>query len=236
MKALTTAAILVLLAGCATTASAPTSGAQTFTGEVWTWDEPNNIVTLYQGGKITRVKITPEQMRTLRLHEQTRVTGELAPPAEIVNVVSAGPMTPVPRGQADVMEVKGTVSSVDPNGRMAVTSDRGPVHVWVASGADQRFKKDDHVSVKMTVQPVDMKPAAGGQQRSSSSAALSAASPSSEPGDHAVVTGRIIGVNPGGILVVESPTGPVQVLVADGSKYKVGEYVEIRTSVRTATS
>ena len=237
MKALTTAAIVLLLAGCATApASAPTSGGQTFTGEVWTWDQPNNIVTLNQGGKIIRVKTTPEQMRTLRLHEQGRVTGELAPPADIPTVISgAGPMTPVPRGQADVMEVKGTVASVDPNGRMAVTSDRGPVHVWVATGADQRFKKDAPVSVKMTVQPVEMKPATSGQQPSSAANALAGASPSSEPGDHAVVTGRIIGVNPGGILVVESPTGPVQVLVADGAKYKVGDYVEIHTSVRTAS-
>ena len=87
----------------------------------------------------------------------------------------------------------------------------------------------------MTVQPVEMKPATSGQQPSSAANALAGASPSSEPGDHAVVTGRIIGVNPGGILVVESPTGPVQVLVADGAKYKVGDYVEIRTSVRTAS-
>ena len=144
-------------------------------------------------------------------------------------------MTPVAKGQPDTLEVKGTVASVDPNGRMAVTSERGPVHVWVASGADQRFKKDAPVSVKMTVQPVEMKPATSGQQPSSAANALAGASPSSEPGDHAVVTGRIIGVNPGGILVVESPTGPVQVLVADGAKYKVGDYVEIHTSVRTAS-
>jgi hypothetical protein len=239
MKVLTTVAIVLLFVGCATApAPAPTTaGAQTFTGEVWTWDQPNNIVTLYSGGKAIRVKTTPEQMRSLRLHENARITGELAPPADIPTVVTGGPMTPVPRGQADVMEVKGTVASVDPNGRMAVTSDRGPVHVWVATGADQRFKKDDQVSVKMSVQPVDMKPAASGQQAASASAtALTNASPSSEPGDHAVVTGRIIGVNPGGILVVESPTGPVQVLVADGGKYKVGDYVEIRTTVHPTAS
>ena len=236
MKALTTATIVLLLAGCATApASAPTSGGQIFTGEVWTWDQPNNIVTLNQGGKIIRVKTTPEQMRTLRHHEQARITGELAPPADLLTVTPAGPMTPVAKGQPDTLEVKGTVATVDPNGRMAVTSERGPVHVWVASGADQRFKKDAPVSVKMTVQPVEMKPATSGQQPSSAANALAGASPSSEPGDHAVVTGRIIGVNPGGILVVESPTGPVQVLVADGAKYKVGDYVEIHTSVRTAS-
>ena len=234
MKALATAAILLLLAGCATTttAPAPTSGAQIYTGEVWTWDQPNNIVTLYKGGQITRVKISPAEMRTLRLHEQARVTGELAPPADLLTVTNTGPVTFVPRGQAETMEVKGTVASVDPQGRLAVTSDRGPVHVWAASGADQRFTKDAPVTVKMTVQPVDAKPVAAGQP---APATTPAASPTSEPGDHAVITGRIIGVNPGGILVVESPTGPVQVLVTDGGKYKVGDWVEIRTSVRTAS-
>jgi hypothetical protein len=233
---MTTAAVVLVLAGCATApAPAPTAGAQVFTGEVWTWDEPNSIVTLYQGGQITRVKVTPAQMRTLRLHEQARVTGTLAPPADLVTVLATGPVTPVPRGQADVMDVKGTVATVDPGGRMAVSSDRGPVHVWVAKGADQRFAKGAPVSVRMSVQPVDMRPVAAGQPAAAPTPApIAAASPTSEPGDHAVVTGRIIGVNPGGVLVVESPSGPVQVLVADGGKYKVGEWVEIRTSVRTA--
>jgi len=231
MRALTTAAILLLLAGCATT-TAPAPGAQVYTGEVWTWDQPNNIVTLYKSGQIQRVKVSPAEMRTLRLHEQARVTGELAPPADLLVVTNTGPVTFIPRGQAESMEVKGTVASVDPQGRMAVTSDRGPVHVWAASGADQRFTKGAPVSVKMTVQPVDAKPVAAGQP---APATTPAASPTSEPGDHAVVTGRIIGVNPGGILVVESPTGPIQVLVADGGKYKVGDWVEIHSTVRTAS-
>jgi hypothetical protein len=61
------------------------------------------------------------------------------------------------------------------------------------------------------------------------------ASPTSEPGDHAVVTGRIVGVNPGGVLVVESPSGPIQVLTADGSRYKIGDAVQVRTTVRTGS-
>lgn len=237
MRALTTAAILLLFAGCATTttttttAQAPATGAQTFTGEVWTWDKNKDTVTLFKDGRAFRVKTTPEQMRTLRHHEQARITGELAPPDDLLVVTNAGPQTPVPRGQAESMEVKGTVASVDPNGRVAITSDRGPVHVWAASGADQRLPKGGPVSVKMTVQPVDMRPLAAGQP----APAAPAASPSSEPGDHAVITGRIIGVNPGGILVVESPNGPIQVLVADGAKYKVGEWVEVYTTVRTAS-
>ena len=229
MKAVTTAALVLLLGGCASTAP---SGGQTFSGEVWTWDKPNNIVTLYQdNGQIVRVKTSPAEMRTLRLHNYARVTGELAPPADLIFVTTSGPMTAVPRGQAESLTVKGTVASVDPQGRIAVTSDRGPVHVWAAGGADQRFTKGGPVSVKMTVQPVDMRPAAAGQPATVNPAA----SPSSEPGDHAVVTGRIIGVNPGGILVVESPTGPVQVIIGDASRYKVGDWVEIRTTVQTAS-
>jgi len=235
MRVASIAAIVLLFAGCATSAPTTTAGApQMFSGEVWTWDEPNNIVTLYKNGTITRVRTTPEQMRTLRLHEQARVTGEVAPPADLlVMTTNTGPVTFVPRGQAESMEVKGTVASVDPQGRLAVTSDRGPIHVWGASGADQRFAKGAPVSVKMSVQPVDARPVAAGQPAPPATAG--AASPSSEPGDHAVVTGRIIGVNPGGVLVVESPNGPIQVLVADGAKYKVGEWVEVRTTVRTAS-
>jgi hypothetical protein len=230
MRALTTAAVLLLFAGCAT-AQAPVTGAQTFSGEVWTWDQPNNTVTLFKDGQAFRVKTTPEQMRTLRHHEQARITGELAPPADMVLVTNLGPMAPVPRGQAESMEVKGTVATVDTNGRLAVNSERGPMHVWAASGADQRFTKGGPVSVRMSVQPVDMKPVAAGQ----AVPATPAASPSSEPADHAVVTGRIMGVNPGGVLVVESPNGPIQVLVADGTRYKVGDWVEVRTSVRAAS-
>jgi hypothetical protein len=48
MKALIAVGIVLLLAGCASAPPAPASSGQTFTGEVWTWDEPNNIVTLYR--------------------------------------------------------------------------------------------------------------------------------------------------------------------------------------------
>jgi hypothetical protein len=237
MRLLIAAATVLVLAGCA---SAPPPSTQAgagkvFVGEVWTWDEPNNVVTLYDAGRTTRVKITPDQMRTLRLHERTRVTGELAPPADMLVVTNTGPRTPVPKGQPESMDVQGKVATVDPAGRIAVTSDRGPVHVWAASGADHRFSKGAPVSVQMTVQPVDMVPVAGGAAAPTSPNALTSASPSSEPGDHAVVTGRIIGINPGGVLVVESPTGPIQVLVRDGSKYKIGDFVQVHTTLRTTS-
>jgi hypothetical protein len=45
------------------------------------------------------------------------------------------------------------------------------------------------------------------------------------------VTGRVIGVNSGGGLVVESPTGPIQIYVGDAGRYRVSDTVQVRTSV-----
>jgi hypothetical protein len=42
-------------------------------------------------------------------------------------------------------------------------------------------------------------------------------------------------INAGGMLVVESPTGPIQVLATDSGRYKVGDAVQVRTTVRTAS-
>src|SRR5919106_1228676 len=173
MLMLTAVGIIALLAGCATTAQAP-SGAQTFAGQVWTWDERDSTVTLMQdGGQRVRVKVTPEQLRTLRLHERTRVTGTPAPPADLVIASPSGPMTAVPKGQPAIVELKGTVTSADPDGRVAVNSDRGAVRVWAASGADQRFQKGAPVTVWMSVQPVDLVP---GTPATPSSRAASSAS------------------------------------------------------------
>jgi hypothetical protein len=237
MRTLTVIAVAVLLFGCASSAPAPTTNVQTFTGEVWTWNPENSTVTLMQpGGQRVRVKTTPDQMRTLELHSRARVTGTLAPPDDLLVVQGqAGPVTAVPKGQAEIVELNGTVASVDPSGRLAVNSPRGPIHVWVASGAEQRFKVGTPVALKSSVQPVDLVPASAPATPTPAPVGSPSASPTSEPGDHAVVTGRIIGVNPGGVLVVESPTGPIQVLSADGSRYKVGDAVQVRTTVRAGS-
>jgi hypothetical protein len=235
MRTLTVIAVAALLLGCASSVPAPTAGVQTFSGEVWTWDEQESTVTLMQpGGQIVRVKTTPEQMRTLELHSKARVTGTPAPPSDLV--ITSGPVGPVsavPKGQPEVTEVTGTVATVDPSGRLAVNSARGPIHVWVAAGADQRFKVGAPVAVKSSVQAVDLVPASAPATPTPAPVGAPSASPTSEPGDHAVVTGRIIGVNPGGVLVVESPTGPIQVLASDGGRYKIGDAVQVRTTVRS---
>src|SRR5205823_4129774 len=62
--------VLLPLAGCAsrTAPAAAQAPADTFIGEVWTWDARENTVTLRQGSQTFRVKTTPDQMRGLQLH------------------------------------------------------------------------------------------------------------------------------------------------------------------------
>ena len=224
----TSVALSVLISGCAAQ-SRPQPAGTAYTGEVWTWDEQESTVTLRRGTEDIRVKVTPDQIRGLELHKIATVRGELAPPMEIARVITpAMPVRAVPRGPVDEQTVNGVVTASDPRGRLSIESDRGPLHVWAAAGADQRFQPGAKVRVEMAIQSVDMVPAGAGAP-----AVDPAASPSApaQPGDHAVVTGRIMGVSKNGTLVVESPTGPVQVWVADSSKYRVEQPVQIRTSV-----
>ena len=76
---------LLPLTGCAsrTTATAQAPG-DTFTGEVWTWDERENTVTLRRGAEQIRVKTTPEQIRGLQLHQTATIRGQIAPIASAV--------------------------------------------------------------------------------------------------------------------------------------------------------
>jgi hypothetical protein len=229
--------VLLPLAGCASrtapAAQAPTAQApaDTFTGEVWTWDERENTVTLRQGAQTFRVKTTPEQMKGLQLHQIATIRGQVAPPAEMPRTITpAVAMTAVPRGPVDQQTVTGKITAVDPNGRLSIDSDHGPLHVWAASGANDRFAAGDRVQVVMAVQAVDMVPA--GRAGAASSPDPSA-SMSSQPGDSAVVTGRVMGVDRG-TIVVESPSGPIQVWVGESPRYQVSQSVQVRTNVSKA--
>jgi hypothetical protein len=224
--------VLLPLAGCASrTAPVAQAPADTFTGEVWTWDERENTVTLRQGAQTFRVKTTPEQIKRLQLHQIATIRGQVAPPAELPRTMTpAAPMTAVPRGPVDQQTVTGKITAVDPNGRLSIDSERGPLHVWAASGAAERFAAGDRVQVVMAVQAVDMVPAgrAGAASSTDPSASLS-----SQPGDSAVVTGRVMGVDRG-IIVVESPSGPIQVWAGESPRYKVSDPVQVRTNVSKA--
>lgn len=230
MKVIGAVTAVLLLAGCATQGAprAQTAAGETFTGEVWTWDERQSIVTLRQGAETVRVKVTPDQIASLRLHQTATVRGELAPPSQLNLVLPAEPMTPVPRGAPEESELTGAVSMVDSAGRLSIASPRGTLNVWGAEGLDRRYKLGQNVRVKVMVQPVDMVPT---RDRPGATPGAPAAQPGREPGDYATVTGRIIAVNAGGGLVVESPTGPIQVYVGDAGRYRVSDTVQVRTSV-----
>ena len=223
--------VLLPLVGCASrTLPAGQAAGDTFTGEVWTWDERENTVTLRRGAQDIRVKTTPEQIKGLQLHQIATIRGQAAPPAELPRTITpAVAMTPVPRGPVDQQTVTGTVTAVDPSGRLSIDSERGPLHVWAASGASERFAAGDRVQVVMAVQAVDMVPAG----RAGASATDPSASMSSQPGDSAVVTGRVMGVDRG-IIVVESPSGPVQVWVGESPRYQVSQSVQVSTNVSKA--
>lgn len=236
MKILTAVALAALLGGCASSPPATTAGTETFAGEVWTWDPNESTVTLWQEGRPVRVKTTPDQMQTLQLHSFARITGTLAPPADVViKTGTSGPVTVVPKGEAEIIELKGVVTAVDPAGRLTVNSEHGPLHIWVAPGADRRFKTGQSVTLHASVQPVDFVPAAAPTTPTPTPVGGAAAAPSTESSDHAVVNGRITAVNPGGVLVVESPSGPIQVITTQSSRYKVGDAVQVRTTVQSGS-
>ena len=233
MKTVTAVAIALLLAGCATTpASLP--GAQTYVGEVQNFNPKNSTVTLRQPDGLVHLKVTPDQLVGLQMGQTARMQGVRVEPASLVVVVPSGPMTPVPKGPADMVELNGTVTAVDPIGRLAVNTTRGPIRIATAAGADQRFNTASPVMVRISVQPVDLVPAPGPGQAAAPvpMPVGDSASPTSEPGDHAVVTGRVLSVNPAGALVVEAPSGPIQVVVVNPARYRVGESVQVRTTAR----
>jgi len=222
--------VAVPLVGCASGTASQAPGDR-YTGEVWTWDERENTVTLRQGAQDVRIKTTPDQMRGLQLHQMATIRGQVAPPADIVTTITPpGPMMAVPRGAPTQQTVTGTVTAVDPSGRLSIDSERGPLHVWAAAGANQRYAVGDRVQVVIVVQPVDMVPAAAGRP---ATAPEPSASLPNQPGDSALVTGRVIGGDHG-ILVVESPSGPIQVWVGSAPGYTVSQPVQVRTNVSKA--
>jgi len=237
MKTASVIAIALLVAGCATATTPPPPGTQTFVGEVRNWNAKDNTVTLYQPGslRLVTVKVTPDQLVGLDLNRTVRVQGVPVEPADLNVVVPTGPMTPVVRGTAEMVEMQGTVTLVDPAGRLLINTDRGPLRIIAAAGADQRFQPSSPVIVRMSVQPVDLVPASatGGVAVVPSPMPVSdSASPTSEPGDHAVSTGRVLSINPPNLLVVEAPGGSVQVVVQNTARYAVGQFVQVRTTAR----
>jgi len=221
----------LLLTGCAAAPPAPpppAPGAQTFTGEVWTWDEQASTVTLRQGERTVRVKVSPEQLRGLRLHEVATVRGELAPPALERVTLPAGRL--VPRGSADQAELRGAVEGIDPAGAVTVSTPSGSLRVWLAEPGTRPYQDGQQVLVRVRVQPLAVVPTTEGPAPSTPTPAVGA-----EPGDYAVVRGRVTAVDAVGRLTLESPRGPVTVWLPGAARYRVGDWVEVQTSVHPSS-
>src|SRR5262245_2242137 len=217
------AVVAVILAGCA---ALPPPQGHTFSGIVRDWDTAAGTVTLVQDdGRVQRVKISPDQFTTLRQHQYASVRGELVP-GPVGPPPPPQPMTARPKGVPDELEIPGTVAAVDPSGRIGVTSDRGPLELWVPAGADQRFQRGAAVRVRVTVQPLEMVPAT-----STASPPPAAPVAREEPGDYALVIGRVLQVEPTGGLRVDAPNGPIVVMVPEARRYQVGDSVEVRSSI-----
>jgi len=226
--------VAAALAGCATTATVP--GATAFTGEVWTWDEQENWVTLRQAGRDVRVLVTPDQLIGMQLHSTRTIYGTLAPPKAMPLIMVEGPSSVVPNGPADEMQVAGTVAVVDPAGKLVVNTPQGAVQIWRATNG-VAFTQGGNVRVHMRVQPMNVvliPPGPGGATSPAPTPLSPSASPRTEVGDYAIVMGRVVAVDPAGAITVESSRGPVTVRVPTASRYKVNDTVEVRTSVHPA--
>ena len=219
--------VAVMGAGCATTSAR--SPATAFTGEVWTWDEQVNTVTLRQASRDVRVQVSPDQLIGLRLHETKTIYGVLAAPSELPLLMVEGSSSLVPRGAPDETEVIGTVASVDPAGRVTVATPQGAVQVWRAADGGM-LNPGARARVRMRVQPLDVVMVQSGYTPPEAAVDL-AASPRTEPGHYAIITGRILAVDPIGGLIVDSPRGPVSVRVTNVTRYRINDTVQIRTSI-----
>jgi hypothetical protein len=229
---------VLILVGCTTTTATTTvvnaqpvaTAPAKYTGMVWTWDAERNIVTLNDAGRQFRVLVTPEQIRTLRLHENATVTGQLLGPDLLETVLlPTAPMAAMPNGPASRAEITGQISGIEANDVAAVDSARGPLRVWLADGGATRFATGRPVKVDVSVQPVRMVPIAGSGGQASGPTIEPTSPP--VPGDQAVVVGRILSITPTGTMTVDSPRGPVTVWVPDAANFRMGDFVQVRTVV-----
>jgi hypothetical protein len=227
MKRMMLALVLIALAAAGAWAAPVAANVDIFRGEVWTWDENTNVLTLRQlDGHIVRLQVAPGVLDQLRLHQIVAVRGELAPPAAIEHViVPAGPMTAEPQGRPVRSEITGTITGVDPAGTAAIGTSPGPLRVWVATPVDARYRHGAAVRLRTKVQRVRMVPTREGAPEPSASVGR-------EPGDYAVVVGRVAAVGRDGRITVESPRGPVTVEVPQAHGYAVGETVEVHTRLQ----
>ncbi len=223
------------LGGCAarTTSQVAAASGPVYRGEVWTWDTDTSVVTLRQGAQTIRVKVPPGEISQLRLHDNAALHGELVGPAEIAQyTVPTPPMNVVSRGPVNQTAMDGTIASVQPADVVALDSPHGRLTVWAAQDAKSRFASGDAAHLDVSVQHVDLVPATTAMATESAPSA-SPELTGGQPGDNAVVVGRVLASDPNtGIITVDSPRGPVTVWIPDARDYPAGTTVRLSTSIR----
>lgn len=232
MRTAVVAIVALLLAACAGTAPPAPASGQAFTGEVWGWDQRAGIVTLRQGPNLVRVKTTPDQLATLRLHQVATIRGELVPSDIERIMLPAGRLTA--RGQAVSGETTGTVTAIEPSGTVSIDSGRGPLTVWIATPGTQPFQTGQPIRLRVQLQPLEVLPPSTGATAPAAALSEPAAPTPSEPGEYAVVRGRVTAVDPAGRLTVDSARGPVSVWLPAGATLRTGDWVDVQTSVHPA--
>jgi hypothetical protein len=226
--------IIGLLLAIGVPVASTAAATEVFSGQVWTWDEQLNTITLRRGVETIRVKVGPDQFFGLQLHQNATIRGTLAPPADIERVILPPPhdYTAIPTGPVHQAELTGRVTGVSASGVASVDTARGPLQVWVTPDTD-RFRAGSAVRLRVAVQPVQLvarpEAASGAPPAPELTPVLS-----DEPGDYAVVTGQILRTDPVGMITVESPRGPIALWLSDVSRYRVAEPVHVWTSVHPA--
>ncbi len=134
----------------------------------------------------------------------------------------------MPTGPEDQSTTSARVVRTDMRGTITIESERGPTDVWVVDATSYHF--GDPVDIRMSVRAVQV------QRRPESEAPAETAPPRwTEPGDHAIVTGRILSVNRRGTITVDSPRGPLRVWATlEPDRYCAGRWVEVSSRVRPA--
>jgi hypothetical protein len=220
-KVRSTFVVLALFAGCATQRVA--TPGQDYRGEVWTWDAQRATVTLLQGTQAVRVRVTPDQMKGLRMHEITTIHGVAEGPVPLEQVTIPGPAAFVGRAPAQEIDVNGTVAAVDSRGMMTIDAGGQRVQAWTAQPGASQFKIGDSVRAHITVQPGTVV-----------SGTASGAPARSEPGDYAVFVAPVTAADSAGALTLDTPRGPMVLPMPPGAGSWVGEVVEVRSEVHPA--
>jgi hypothetical protein len=222
--------VVAAAGGCVTPSPPPREIAYEgprFTGEVIAWDESQSIVTLRTVDGQIRIRVHPDDLARLRPHSTVTLTGELLLPADVTILPGQATFTPV--GPEDLSQLTARIVAVDIQGKITVETERGPTDVWVTNATEYHF--GDPVQIRIIVR--------NGKVERTPGEAVPAKPPErkwTEFGDHAIVVGRVLSADARGILVVDSPRGPIRVWVAPRSdRYLAGEFVEVRTRVRRET-